>query len=120
MEYAAYDLKTAEAMFKTGRYLYVAFMCQQAIEKLIKGIIFDITSKTPPYSHRLVALLEIAGIPADKERLDFLEILTVYYINSRYPEYKEKLSKTLNKKTTRSIFQRTQECFKWLKSELKT
>ena len=32
-EVAAYDLETAKAMFESGRYLYVAFMCQQAIEK---------------------------------------------------------------------------------------
>ena len=35
---AEYDLLTAEAMQKAGRYLYVAFMCQQAIEKINKGL----------------------------------------------------------------------------------
>jgi hypothetical protein len=35
---AEYDLKTAEAMYQSGRYLYVVFMCQQAIEKLVKGL----------------------------------------------------------------------------------
>jgi len=28
---AIYDLETAEAMLDSGRYLYVVFMCQQAI-----------------------------------------------------------------------------------------
>lgn len=36
-EIATYDLETAEAMLASGRYLYVVFMCQQAIEKLMKG-----------------------------------------------------------------------------------
>jgi HEPN domain-containing protein len=35
VDIARYDLDTADAMFKTGRWLYVAFMCQQAIEKLV-------------------------------------------------------------------------------------
>lgn len=35
---AKYDLDTAEAMYRAGRYLYVVFMCQQAIEKLTKGL----------------------------------------------------------------------------------
>ena len=35
---ALYDLDTAEAMFQSGRYLYIVFMCQQAIEKLSKGL----------------------------------------------------------------------------------
>ena len=32
-EMSDYDLETAEAMLATGRYLYVAFMCHQTIEK---------------------------------------------------------------------------------------
>ncbi|MBN6204898.1 HEPN domain-containing protein [Ralstonia pickettii] len=35
---AKYDLDTAEAMYQAGRYLYVVFMCQQSIEKLVKGL----------------------------------------------------------------------------------
>jgi hypothetical protein len=35
---ASYDLETAESMLKSGRYLYVVFMCQQSIEKLAKGL----------------------------------------------------------------------------------
>ena len=35
---AIYDLETADAMLKSGRYMYVAFTCQQAIEKLSKKV----------------------------------------------------------------------------------
>jgi HEPN domain-containing protein len=34
-----YDLKTAEAMLKSKRYIYVVFMCHLAIEKMIKAVI---------------------------------------------------------------------------------
>lgn len=34
---ATYDLETARAMQQTGRYTYVVFMAQQAIEKMVKG-----------------------------------------------------------------------------------
>ncbi|MFA1819582.1 HEPN domain-containing protein [Virgibacillus oceani] len=37
---AKYDLDTAEAMYQTGRYLYVVFMCQQAIENSPKVFMF--------------------------------------------------------------------------------
>ncbi len=30
-----YDIKTAEHMFKTGRYIYVLFMCHLSVEKLL-------------------------------------------------------------------------------------
>lgn len=32
LDLADYDLETAEAMHKTKRWLYVAFMCHQVIE----------------------------------------------------------------------------------------
>jgi len=32
-EMSEYDLATAKAMLQTGRYLYVGFMCHQAVEK---------------------------------------------------------------------------------------
>jgi len=38
LEIAKYDLKTAEAMFESKRWLYVVFMCEQAIKKLVKGL----------------------------------------------------------------------------------
>ena len=35
LDIADYDLDTAEAMHQTGRWLYVAFMCHQVIEKTL-------------------------------------------------------------------------------------
>ena len=37
IEISDYDLDTAEAMLGSTRYLYVGFMCHQAIEKIFKA-----------------------------------------------------------------------------------
>ena len=37
LDIADYDIDTAEAMYKTKRWLYVAFMCHQVIEKTLKA-----------------------------------------------------------------------------------
>lgn len=37
LDIADYDFDTAEAMYQTGRWLYVAFMCHQVIEKTLKA-----------------------------------------------------------------------------------
>lgn len=34
---ADYDLETAKHMLKTGRYIYVVFMCHLSLEKMIKA-----------------------------------------------------------------------------------
>ncbi len=36
LDIASYDLKTARAMLRTKRFLYVGFMCHQVIEKVKK------------------------------------------------------------------------------------
>jgi len=54
---ARYDLATAEAMLQTGRYPYVGFMCQQAIEKLLKACYVKHRDSTPPYTHNLLRLM---------------------------------------------------------------
>jgi len=39
IEIAEYDLETAHAMQKTGRFLYVGFMCHLVAEKTLKAVI---------------------------------------------------------------------------------
>lgn len=102
-------------MHKTGRYLYVAFMCQQAIEKYLKAIICEKTSKMPPYVHNLTTLSEYLELNLSEVQLDLLDILSKYYINARYPIVKQSLAKSLDEKSGRSILTRTEDFLKWLK-----
>lgn len=37
-EQAEYDIKSADVMFKGGRYIYSIFLCYLCIEKALKGI----------------------------------------------------------------------------------
>ena len=39
LDIARYDLETADTMLSSGRWLYVVFMCQQAVENLQKACI---------------------------------------------------------------------------------
>jgi len=47
LERAKYDLDTAGAMLTSRRYLYVAFMCQQALKKILKAIIVERGNEVP-------------------------------------------------------------------------
>ncbi|MBI4377822.1 MAG: HEPN domain-containing protein [Nitrospinae bacterium] len=41
LQMVEYDIKTAECMLETGRYVYVVFMCHLAIEKMLKAIVSE-------------------------------------------------------------------------------
>lgn len=115
VERAEYDLETAKVMLDTARYLYVAYMCQQAVEKLLKAIIAQQGKENLPI-HNLNRLAEVAGIrnDLDAEQFNFLAELTPYYIEARYGDYKESLAESINAERAREVYDRTQEIFKWL------
>lgn len=58
IETAEYDLKTAEAMLETKRFLWVGFMCHLVIEKMLKAHFSKVFSKVPPYTHNPYTLLK--------------------------------------------------------------
>lgn len=120
LERARYDLDTAKAMLNTRRYLYVAFMCQQSLEKILKAIIIEKGGEVLR-THNLVRLAEMAGVYPlmTVEFINFLSDLTPYAVESRYGDYKRKLSEIINKKMAIKYLDKTEEIFKWLRKRVK-
>ena len=57
-----YDIKTAEAMFKAKRFVYVIFMCHLSVEKALKAIVANKSNKIPPKTHDLFLLVKLASL----------------------------------------------------------
>jgi len=119
-ERAQYDLETANVMLDTKRYLYVAYMCQQAIEKLLKAIIAQQGKENMPI-HNLNRLAEIADVASEMDagKLEFLAELTPYSIEARYGDFKESLSEIINEEKARQVYWKTQEIFQWLSARIR-
>jgi len=120
VERSEYDLDTAKAMLNTGRYLYVGYMCQQAIEKLLKGMMAQQNKENLPI-HNLNRLAEVAEIAnfLSLEQNNFLAELTPFCIEARYGDFKESLSEILDKEKAEIIYQQTREFFKWLYQKIR-
>lgn len=121
IEIADYDFKTAKAMFKSSRYLYVAFMCQQAVEKILKALIVQGDDEFPPKIHKLETLAIKANISdeLDEEQKDLLNELSFFYLNNRYPDFKAELNRIISKKKSRELLKKTETFLKWNKQRLK-
>lgn len=121
---AQYDLETAKAMFNSGRYLYVMFMCQQAIEKLVKGLYVLHKQEEPPRTHNISLVFnrifqeinESFFLEEKKKTIPFFEQLFAYYISERYPSYKERLSSIIDQEEASKVLIKTEEVFMWLVS----
>ena len=107
-------------MLQAQRYLYVGFMGQQAIEKILKASYVKHHGSTPPYTHSLLRLVAELPWKADMnaQMMEVMERLNSYYIESRYTENIQELAATLTEAKATAILKSTHEVFAWIKSRL--
>jgi HEPN domain-containing protein len=130
LEAAMYDLESAKVMMNGGRYMYVVFMSQQAIEKLTKGIYTLYSENEPPMIHNIWNIFKQLksevehkeNFPIDdfehnmeKYKKFFVELLS-YYISGRYPSFKEKISNTIDLNRAKNVLRNAEEVFAWIES----
>ena len=120
MKMAEYDLETAKVMLKGKRFLYVGFMCHQAIEKILKGYFVAVKGDNPPYTHNLSYLANKSGIfdSMSEEKKDIIDLLGPLNVEARYPTHKERLMRSLSEETCKEVVQKTEGLFIWIKQKL--
>ena len=118
LKIAQYDLDTADSMLKTGRYLYVGFMCHQSIEKLLKGIYSNKFNSVPPRIHNLARLLVDLDKEIPVDLLDFLNDLNPLNIATRYPDEGLDLIIDIDLDFATALLNNGRRLFSWLKSKL--
>jgi HEPN domain-containing protein len=115
-----YDLETSKTMLSGGRYLYVGFMCHQAVEKILKALYTKIKEETPPSIHNLKILAnacELYNDFSDKQK-DLIDELIPLNIEARYPTYMEKLMKQFGKEKCEILLFQTTELCRWIEKKL--
>lgn len=112
---AEYDLGTAEAMFRSRRYIYTVFMCHLCLEKALKGLLAG-QGQTPLKSHDLVFLIDKIGVGIPEQHAEFLEMLNEVSVPTRYPDELDRLVAQYPRKRTVEILERCREVYTWLKN----
>ncbi|MCX5914944.1 MAG: HEPN domain-containing protein, partial [Deltaproteobacteria bacterium] len=120
LDRVSYDLDTAKAMLQTGRLIYSVFMCQQSLEKAIKALLVFQGKEVIPI-HNLRRLAEKASITQelDDSTLINLDFLSNYYINARYKEDLQQLSKGISDKVAGDFVDFAEGLIKWLREKMK-
>jgi HEPN domain-containing protein len=120
LNHAKYDLETAKAMLDSGRWFYVVFMCQQALEKLVKGLYTLYIDDTVPKTHNIKSLFDRFSDklkePVKTEYYQLFDSLTANYLGNRYPDFMNDVIDSINKDTASGIMQKTKEVFTWLQT----
>jgi HEPN domain-containing protein len=118
LDASRYDLVTAKALLKSRRYVYVLFLCQQSLEKLLKAIVTARTKEFPPRIHNLIRLGELTALPFSQEERELLERLSLYYLQSRYPPDVQALARTVSSAMAATHLQQTEVLWKRLRRQL--
>jgi HEPN domain-containing protein len=120
LDRVTYDLDTGKAMLQTGRLVYAIFMCQQALEKCFKALL-SFQEKEPIPIHNLRRLAELAAVikELDESTLLKLDFLSSYYVNARYKEDLQQLSKGINEALAKEFIQFTEGLIEWLCQKMK-
>jgi len=114
------DLQVAEDLFPLQHYLYVAFMCHQAIEKMMKAYFVKLLDDTPPFTHELMLLASKGGFYNNfsEEQKHFIHQLSPLNIRTRYPEYKDIIYKQLTQTVCKQILEQTKQLHQWINEKL--
>ena len=112
---AEYDLHTAEFMLKSGRYIYVIFLCHLSLEKMLKATTTEITQKISTKSHNLIYLLKLGNIQLPSELFNFIAKINNASIVTRYPEDFSKILESYLKNVAKEYLSKTKEIHECLK-----
>jgi HEPN domain-containing protein len=120
VERVTYDMETARVMLQTGRYIYVIFLCQQSVEKCLKALLAYQDKEVIPI-HNLRRLAETSGIVGElgEPSLLKLDFLSQFYINARYKEGIQELSKGITENVCADFIRFSEEMIEWLCQKMK-
>ncbi len=119
MATSEYDLDTADHMLKSGRYLYVIYMCHLSLEKLLKAVVAETQEDLPPKTHNLYHLTKCIDLDIPSQFKQLFADLNAASLPVRYPEDLEKLAIQYSKEVAQTYLKQTKECLQWLKQHPK-
>lgn len=125
-----YDIETAKILLDAERYSYIPVLCQQATERLLKGMFICHTGKEASKSHNVpfltnklaknkVFIETVSGKRFAKEKDDYEEFLVdlMFYYMSDYPfSYKKFSERFIEKDVAYNLYDNTLKLLSWLKS----
>ncbi len=128
---ADYDLETIDVLIEGRRWVYVVSLCQQAVERQIKGMYVYCCNTEAPKTHNVNFLFsKVAGQlePSTPEARRFKEgrndcedflVDVMYYYMSDYPfSYKNISSRFVEREVALELYEKTKSQIAWLRSFL--
>lgn len=125
-----YDIETAKVLLDSKRYSYVPVLCQQSVERMLKGMFICHTGKEASKTHNIPFLankladnntfaLTEAGKRFDIEKDDYDEFMVdlMFYYMDDYPfSYKKFSDRFIKEEVAIELYKNAIKLLSWLES----
>jgi len=119
LDSADHDLDAAESLYASGKYDWSLFLGHLVVEKALKAVyVRDNGNRMPPRTHNLVRIAEATQLSIDENDWLFLDEVTSFNLEVRYPDYKRSFFVKCTKEFCEEKLDQIKEFVKWLKSNL--
>jgi len=119
MDAAWYDYGCAEDIFQAGRYNYVAFLCQQSVEKMLKAAIMARRGRLYHKGHSLKELLDETGLSPPEDLHTFILRLSPHYLVARYLNAAGgRYWELYNQRMAADFLSETRQVLEWLEQKI--
>lgn len=114
------EMRIASKLFRLREYPYALFRGHLALEKALKAKVVKNTDQHPPFTHDLLLLATKAKPKLTPKEKKFLDDVSDFNWETRYPEEIEKMKKKYSSPGfANKYFQKVKKFYQWLKSENK-
>lgn len=113
------DYRVMESLFSNDHYGWSLFIGHLVLEKLLKAYLIKKKGFDVPYTHQLLKIAQMAGLPLNDDQENFLLEVTTFNISSRYPDYKQRFQKKSTRSFTEKYLLKIKEFRRWLLKEIK-
>ena len=109
-----------QGIFEAGKYDWALFVGHLALEKILKAHwVGNTENNTPPKVHNLVKLYQESNLSLlNKDELVFLNEVTGFNLESRYPETKFAFYRLCTREFTEEKIKRIKELYQCLRKEI--
>ncbi len=115
------DIELADYLFTGKKYLPCLYFCHLSLEKLLKGLVLEITKRPVPYTHSLTELIKLIDPNINNNSLiDNLEKINGFNISAKYKVERDEIYDKISRNETDEYFNMTKDIRIWIKNQYHT
>lgn len=116
---SADDLISMESVFIAGRYDWSLYIGHLALEKILKAVwVKNNESNIPTKTHNLLKISEEAKLEFNEEQILFLNRVTNFNLETRYPDYKLDFFKSCTKEFAAENIKMIKDLYECIKDKI--